>query len=82
MITPNLGRIVAEVWEETLRESPNPFDTCGIFNVILGLPVLSYRERLDRQPYNIFGNLIPRIVTVRRHLRQLGNIRLDPARLR
>lgn len=37
----------------------------------LGGRSLSYRERLDRQPVNVYGDPIPRITTVRRNLRML-----------
>jgi len=77
MANANLASIVAEAWESTLRETPNPFFTeSDVFSR------RSYRERLDRIRKNAYGDLIPRIVTVRRNLRfRLGAVRLNPARL-
>lgn len=69
---PNLAGIVADAWDMALRESPDPFARCYVLNPLLGMPVPSYREQLDEQPRNGFGDLIPRIVTVRRNLRRLG----------
>lgn len=68
---------VAAAWETALREMPNPWD-CDLLNEFFGHPRTTYRERLDRQPRNAFGELIPRIATVRRHLRQLGKPRQSP----
>jgi hypothetical protein len=65
----SLGQWVVDAWEETLRETP---DHSGewLFERLTG-ERSTYRERLDRQPYNWYGELIPRIVTVRRNLRRL-----------
>ena len=70
--------IVARAWEQTMRESP-----AIEFGAFLWGQQPTYRERLDKQPKNWHGELIPRIVTVRRHLRfeMNGNPRLDPKRL-
>lgn len=84
MTHPNMGNLVAAAWESVLRETPDPFregnrmlyfDGCGRHS----RP--SYRHELDRIRVNCYGELIPRIVTVRHNLRLLGNIRLDPRRL-
>lgn len=81
MKQPNLGDIVARVWEEVLRETEDPFLAIGGFCNIFENRTL-YRTHLDRVKINAYGEVIPRIVTVRRNLRRLGNIRLDPSRLR
>lgn len=70
MANPNLATIVADAWETELRESPTPFGGEFLLEAIGG-PRRTYRERLDAQPRNYFGELIPRIVTVRRNLRRL-----------
>lgn len=71
MANPHLSQIIAAAWEEQLRETPDPFNNPDLF----GGPRLTYRERLDQQPINCFGQLIPRIVTVRRNIRQTKNYR-------
>lgn len=62
----NLSQILADAWERELRETPD---------IYWGLPwgegQLTYRDLIDRQPKNCYGELIPRIVTVRRNLRRL-----------
>lgn len=80
MPNPNLGRLIVEAWETEMLESPAPF-IGERFMELFGGPRHSYRYWLDKQPRNFRGDLIPRIVTVRRNLRALGNIRLDPRRL-
>lgn len=76
--TTSLASRVADAWETELRESPGPWD--GIVDRVFGFgrPTLSYRATLDRQPKNCFGDLIPRIVTVRRNIRLLGKPRRRP----
>jgi hypothetical protein len=64
----SVAAVVADAWERELRESPDPFDDMLIGSLFDG-PRLSYRERLDRQSRNHFGEIIPRIVTVRRNMR-------------
>jgi hypothetical protein len=71
----SLAALVAETFEAMLRETPDVFDASDVFEQ------RTYRERLDRQWRNGYGELIPRIVTVRRNLRRLGTVRLNPARL-
>lgn len=71
----NLGRLIADLWEQELRETPDPFNNCTFLSEMLGGPRLSYRERLDRQRVNSYGELIPRIVTVRRNLREMKGYR-------
>lgn len=82
MITPNpnLGRLVAQIWEDVLRESPDPFEGINLFN-LFSPNTRSYRELLDYQRHNCFGELIPRIVTVRRNIRRLGDPHLPPSRI-
>lgn len=78
----NLSQIVADMWDEMLRENENPLtDSQGLMNALLGFPPMLWRDYLVRVQYNHYGNPIPRIVIVRRNLRRLGNIRLDPSRL-
>lgn len=67
----NLADVVADAWDQVLRETPDSF-TSDALKELLGAPMSSYRARLDRQPRNFRGDLIPRIVTVRRNLRRLG----------
>ena len=64
----NLGEMVSAAWEEVLRESPDPFDAGDIF--VVGSR-RTYRERLDCAQRNCYGEIISRIVIVRRNLRQL-----------
>lgn len=68
----NISSLVAAAWEQALRESPNPLDT-DVFG-----PRRTYRERLDLLPRNVYGELIPRIVTVRGNIRRLGKPRRAP----
>jgi len=75
----NLSRIICEAWEETCRDTPGAFNnpTINFFG-----PQWSYRYLLDRQPVNCYGDLIPRIITVRRNLRcKAGPLRMNPDRL-
>lgn len=66
--------LVAEIWDAALRETPDPL-SCDLF---ADGRRLSYRQRLDRQPINFHGAIIPRIVTVRRNLRALGKPKRAP----
>lgn len=69
----NLAQIMADVYEQHLRETPDPFRHDNIFAMKFSdmFPPKTYREILDEQPRNYYGQLIPRIVTVRRNLRRL-----------
>lgn len=67
-----LASVVSGVWEEALRASPDPWET-DVFG-----PRRTYRERLDRPRFNMYGQLIPRIVAVRRHINLLGKPRRPP----
>lgn len=80
MANPNLGDIIAKAWDQELRTSPDPFDT-DAFNGMFGLPYRTYQQRLDRQRRNSYGDLIPRIDTVRRNLRLLNDPHLPASRL-
>ena len=82
MTHPNLGPFIAAVWEQLMHEMPDLLDEASerLYDDLSGHRK-PYRYWLDRQPRNTFGELIPRIVTVRHNLRRLGNIRLDPNRL-
>lgn len=79
-MSTSIARIVAEAWEDALNEAPDPFSSTDLF-YMLGGRRWSYRERLDVQPKNWKQQPIPRIATVRRNLRALGNTRLDPSRM-
>lgn len=81
MKTPNIGQVVADIWEQVLRETEDPYESDFLFYQLTGLKPKTYRERLDRIRVNVYGEAIPRIVVVRQNLRYLGNIRLDPNRL-
>lgn len=77
VVTVSMSSLVASAWAQAIEESPNPWDSTwgmGLF----GEPRRTYRERLDRQPRNAHGDLIPRIVTVRRNLRALGKPQRAP----
>lgn len=80
MANPYWSKVVAEAWEQTLDETPDVFASDILYALFMGKRIL-YRDYLDKQPRNWKGELIPRIVTVRRNLRRLGNIRLNPRRL-
>lgn len=71
------GQMVADAWEAVMRETPHTF----FFGLLDRDDPRTYRERLDEQPKNHYGDVIPRIVIVRNHLRSYPNLRLDPARL-
>jgi hypothetical protein len=75
----NIAAIVADAWEEELRTGPDPMHGSWL-GEMLGMPRRTYRERLHEQKYNMYGELIPRIVTVRRNLRMLGRP-LHPPRI-
>lgn len=64
----SLASMVADAWDQTLRESPDPFTEASWGYGWFGTPKRTYRERLDRQRRNVYGDLIPRIATVRRNL--------------
>jgi hypothetical protein len=70
---------VAAAWEHALRTSPDPLRAPSY--LFSDDPVL-YRERLTEREVNYLGEVIPRIERVRRNLRRLGSVRLDPGRLR
>lgn len=59
----SLGDVVARAWQETLAETPSP--AYGWWPES-GQP--TYQEWIDHQPRNYKGELIPRIITVRRNL--------------
>ena len=73
----SIAEVVAEAWAVAMRECPNPFATTDQFFTWERLR-RSYREQLDEQPRNVYGDLIPRIVTVRRNLWKLGKPRRAP----
>lgn len=70
----NMAALVADMWEEALRETPAVTHD-WLVETVTGLHRRSYRDRLDDLPRNCFGEVIPRIVTVRRNLRRLGTPR-------
>lgn len=80
MSRANMGLVVAAAWEDALLTSPDPWHGEAWVDLFAGRR-RSYRERLDRREVNYRREVIPRIERVRRHLRQLGNVRLDPERL-
>lgn len=67
-----------------LREMPGPYDedVAALFVGGKAYALSTYRARLDRLRRNYYGEIIPRAVAVRRNLRMLGSVRLDPSRLR
>ncbi len=74
---PNLGALIARVWgevqEEYLRETEPAgrwFDDVFAEMLYGGRRQRTYRERLDRVQRNHYGEVIPRIVTVRRNIRE------------
>lgn len=77
-MSPNISDIVAAAWDQMMRESPDPFRNHWFDEQFAGAPRTTYRERLDRLPVNVYGDLIPRIVTVRRNLRALSKPRRPP----
>lgn len=68
----NLSWLVASAWDEVVRESPDPFVMDPLFNEALGLPRMTYRDRLTRPRFNMRGEVIRQIVLVRANLRLLG----------
>lgn len=80
-MSQGLGALVTDVWSEVVeRERHDAPDIwrSDVLLEMLGGPRLSYRERLDRQPVNALGRVIPRIVTVRRNLTRLGRPSVAP----
>ncbi len=67
----SIGDIIAAEWERSLRETPCP-ENNRLLGWHLGMPQISYRERLDRVKRNWFMQPIPRIVIVRNNIRRLG----------
>lgn len=84
MTNPNIGNLVSQMWNEIIEETPDPFRNSMhyLYNHLTGIKGPTYQQRLDTIPVNFYGRPIPRIVTIRRNLQRLGNIRLDPKRLR
>ena len=71
--------MVARVWQETLRETPCVWqDMVPLLATRLGMPRMSYRDRLTRRRRNAAGEVIPQIVLVRANLRRLGKPRVPP----
>lgn len=77
----NLGQIVADAFEHVLQTTEDPFRSFSFYDLWTGHHT-PYRAYLDRQIVNGFGNVVPRIETVKNNLRRLGPTRLDPRRLR
>lgn len=71
MAIANMARLLSEAWDREIRETPDPFRHDNVFTGRFNAPMPTYRERLDEQPRNFYGDLIPRIVTVRRNLRRV-----------
>ncbi len=87
MARANLAVLVADAWREEVEEGPDPFQESGewLFERLRGVKPRPYGEQLVRkmtQARTYKGDVIPHIRMVRRNLSLLGNIRLDPARLR
>lgn len=79
----SLGHIVSDAWEREILEREDPFRSMLLVNLLSPQDKQwTHQQYLDRPIINVLGNVVPRIVTVRRNLRRLGNIRLDPRRLR
>jgi hypothetical protein len=75
MVQPNIAQFIADEWERYLGEMPDPWRNPSSWENLFGSQIMSYRDKLDWQPLNYRGERIPRIVTVRRHLRRLGDNR-------
>ena len=70
---------IARVWEQTLREMPDPWrEESPFVTAVFGGPSLSYRDRLTRRRRNHYGEVIPQITLVRANLRRLGTPRVPP----
>ena len=65
---PSIGEIVADALEQSFRESPDPFKSGGLFQLLTGQR-LTYRENLDRLPMNCYGQIISRATLIKRNLR-------------
>jgi hypothetical protein len=68
----HIADIVAKAWATAIRDTP-----AADWSEFLG-PRRTYRERLDMARRNIYGDVIPRIVLVRRNLSLLGKPRRAP----
>lgn len=71
LANPSIAQLVMQVWDEVMEETADPFRDSHLYDWLTG-DHRTYRWHLDEQPRNYKGNLIPRIATVRRHIRQLG----------
>lgn len=82
MAQPNIGQIISDVWDDLMRTTEDPFMSgYDIFAHLFGARRRTYREILDRTRRNHYGDVIPRIVTIRRNLMRLGPTRLSASRL-
>lgn len=70
---------MAEAWEDALRSTEDPLRDIFSrpYNAPEWYPFLTYRAWLTRKRVNMYGQVIPQIVVVRRNLRDLkrGNTR-------
>jgi hypothetical protein len=76
----SLGQIVAESYAWVLDRAP--WQSNHLLLEMLEGHRSTYRERLDRQPTNFSGRTLSRREMVDWNLQRLGNIRMDPTRLR
>lgn len=71
----NVGDVVVSAWDTAVAETPDPFDASDL------LLKRTYRERLDRLRRNSRGEIISRAVVIRRNMRRLPRLTLNPERL-
>lgn len=72
MISMNIGQLLADAWEHSIKTTPWD-DGSDMLTDLLGGPRVSYRERLDRPRRNYRGEIIPQIDVVRHNLWKLKN---------
>lgn len=78
----NLAHIMADAWADSMRTSPDPMRGDWLAETLGWVPRRTYRQWIDACEINVYGEVIPRIERVKRHLLMLGPTRLDPSRLR
>lgn len=82
MANTNFASTIMAAWDEAWSTSPDPFRDNYLGEMLGMTPRRSYREHLDQREINVYGNVIPRIERVKRHILLLGDPHLSPERLR
>jgi hypothetical protein len=70
----SVADMVVGAWEQALRETP----AMSFESEWFPIRRISRRAWLDRQPRNVYGEVIPRITIVRNNIRRLGKPKIAP----